>query len=688
MRRARIIAKLLFILFLINIAFAGIPYYTYIYNERSRPVPSLPGFEPELIISGETIKPNLSFSAPEDLFIDKSNGDIYVADTGNNRIVVIGKDYKLKEIIDGFINNGKKDLFKAPTGLFVTRDGRLYIADSKNSRIVVLNKDRSLYMIIGKPVGDVIKVNFEYIPKKVAVDNLGRVYVVAENVVEGLIQFSPKGNFERFFGSNRVEVNPIELFWRRVLTRKQRSQLMLFIPIEYRNVTVDKDGFIYGCVRAWYDQIKRLNALGDNIIKQEGRTGNMYGDLYFGFTVRGEIADIAIDDSENLYVLDGRVGRFFVYNNLGDFLFVSGDIGNQKGTFQFPAAIDLYDGKVFVLDENKGTITVFKPTYFGSLVLKANSFYVDGYYGKAAEVWKDVVKMDANYDLAYIGLGKNFLHEEKYKEAMVNFRLGFYPEGYSKALRGFRIEYMRRNFSKIMNLFILFLLIIYLVKRFLGRKIAFYYRNYVQKHPLFDTVMFVFYVILHPFDGFYELKRRKESFKASLILLIFIILAFIIRRIMTAFHFNPYRPEELNIFLEIGRVLLPILAWVTINWAVTTIMDGKAKMREIFIMTVYSLFPLVLIYLPQTLLSYVFTLEEAAFYYFFDTIGSIWALWILFAGMMELQEYSLSKVFGTSLITIVGIIFAMFIGMVFFATFQQFVRFIYMVYLEIKYMIG
>jgi uncharacterized protein YaiL (DUF2058 family) len=52
----------------------------------------------------------------------------------------------------------------------------------------------------------------------------------------------------------------------------------------------------------------------------------MYGDLYFGFTVRGEIVDIAVDDSENLYVLDGRVGRVFVYNNLGDYLFVFGDI--------------------------------------------------------------------------------------------------------------------------------------------------------------------------------------------------------------------------------------------------------------------------------------------------------------------------------------------------------------------------
>jgi hypothetical protein len=55
---------------------------------------------------------------------------------------------------------------------------------------------------------------------------------------------------------------------------------------------------------------------------------------------------------------------------------------------------------------------------------------------------------------------------------------------------------------------------------------------------------------------------------------------------------------------------------------------------------------------------------------------------------MELQEYTLSKAIGTSLVTLGGIIFAMFIGMVFFATFQQFIRFVYTVYLEIKYMIG
>jgi len=689
MGNKRIILKLVIILILlVDISFGAIPYYTYIYSERRRPIPSLPGFEPERIVTGETIELKENFVSPQDLFIDKRNGDIYVADTGNNRIVILESDLKLKKIINEFDNESKKDTFKSPTGLFVTEDGKLYVADSGNGRIVILNPNGSLYQIVGKPVGDIIKEDFSYIPKKVAVDKLGRIYVVAENVVEGLIQFSASGAFERFFGSNRVEVNPVELFWKRVLTREQRSQLALFIPIEYRNVATDKDGFIYGCVRAWSDQVKRLNALGDNIIKQEGRTGNVYGDLYFGFTVRGEIVDIALDDADNLYVLDGRVGKIFIYNTLGDFLFVFGDIGNQIGTFQYPSAIEVFNGKVYVLDENKATITLFKPTSFGEMVLEANSFYVQGYYGKATEIWDKVAKMDANYDLAYIGLGKNFLHEEKYKEAMESFQLGFYPKGYSKALKGFRIEYMRENFSKIMNIFLGLIVFIYLTIKFAGKKIKEKFTGFVKRHELWDTILFVFYVIVHPFDGFYELRRKNNAFKASLILLPFIILSFLIKRVMTGFHFNPYRPEELNVILEIGRVLIPVLAWVIINWAVTTIMDGKAKTKDIFIMTVYSLFPLALLYIPQTLLSHVLTLDEAAFYYIISTIGVIWSLFVILAGMMELQEYTLNKVLGTSLLTIGGIIFAMFIGLVFFATFQQFTKFLYTIYLEIKYMVG
>lgn len=687
MRKEKLLFKIFIISFLlVNISFGAVPYYTYIYNERRRPVPSLPGFEPEEVITSEIIGLKDNFKAPQDFFIDKK-GNIYIADTGNNRIVILNSDFKVIKIIDGFNNKGVIDSFNAPTGLFVTDDGRIYIADSENGRIIILNSNGSLSRIIGKPVGEGIKIDFIYKPKKLAVDKLGRIYVVADNVVEGLIQFNPEGKFERFFGSNRVEVNPIDLLWRKILTRKQRQQLALFIPIEYRNVTTDKDGFIYGCVRAWYNQVKRLNALGDNIIKQEGRTGSVYGDLYFGFTVRGEIVDIALDSSDNLYVLDGRVGRIFVYNTLGDFLFVMGDIGNQKGQFQYPNAIAVFHNKIYVLDENKAVITVFRPTYFGELVLKANHYYVQGYYQKAAEVWKEVVKLDTNYDLAYIGLGKNFLHNENYESAMESFRLGFYPSGYSKALKGYRIEYMRKNFSKIMNLLFLFVIVTYLVVKLGGRKIKSWFIEKVSRREIIKTALFVFYIMIHPFDGFYELKRNKKALNSSFLLLLFIILSFLIRRIFTSFHFNPYRTEELNILLEIGRVIIPILAWVIINWAITTILDGKAKMHEIWYMTIYSLFPLALLYIPQTILSHVFTLEESAFYQIIETIGSIWTLFILFAGIIVMQDYTLSKALGTSLLTIAGIAFVMFIGIVFFATFQQFTRFIYTCYLEIKYMI-
>lgn len=687
MKKINLLLKIFIVLiFLVNVVFAGVPYYTYIYNERGRPVPSLPGFEPENVISSELIGIDPPLKAPEDLFIDK-NGDIYIADTGNNRIVILDGNFKLKRIIDSFLNNGKKDTFSKPTGLFISDKGLIYIADSEKGRIVVLRKDGGLYQIVGKPVGEGIKIDFVYKPKKLAVDKLGRIYVVAENVVEGLIQFSPEGEFERFFGSNRVEVNPVELFWKRVLTRRQRQQLALFIPIEYRNVTADKDGFIYGCVRAWYNQVKRLNALGDNIIKQEGRTGSVYGDLYFGFTVRGEIVDIALDESDNLYVLDGRVGRIFVYNTLGDFLFVIGDIGNQKGQFQYPCAIDVHNNKIYVLDENKEIITVFRPTHFGELVLRANHYYVEGYYQKAADIWKDVVKLDTNYDLAYIGLGKNYLHNEEYELAMKSFKLGFYPSGYSKALRGYRIEYMRKNFSKIMNSLFLLIVLFYIVVRIWGEKIRRFFREKIRSNEIIDTTLFVFHIMIHPFDGFYDLKRKRKTMQASFILLAFIILSFLIKRIYTSFHFNPYRPEDLNIITEISKVLVPLLAWVIINWAVTTILDGKAKMHEIWYMSIYALFPLALLYIPQTLLSHVFTYEESAFYQIIGTIGVLWSLGILIAGMIVMQDYTLSKTIGTSLLTLAGIVFVMFIGIVFFATFQQFIRFVYTCYLEIKYMI-
>ena len=70
------------------------------------------------------------------------SGEVYIADTGNNRIVVVDNSLtKFLRVIDSFERDGQTDTFKSPYGVCVSENGQLYIADTENRRIVVLEAD-------------------------------------------------------------------------------------------------------------------------------------------------------------------------------------------------------------------------------------------------------------------------------------------------------------------------------------------------------------------------------------------------------------------------------------------------------------------------------------------------------------------------------------------------------------------
>ena len=122
-------------------------------------------------LQAQTIEPKYitisgpRFANPVDLILSRDKSLLYVADLGNNDIKVL--DPKTLQTIDVI---GRGDL-NSPHDIALDSRGRLFVADTGNHRIVIFN----IYGIKGKVAG-IWDQGFNN-PKSVAVDGDGAVYV-------------------------------------------------------------------------------------------------------------------------------------------------------------------------------------------------------------------------------------------------------------------------------------------------------------------------------------------------------------------------------------------------------------------------------------------------------------------------------------------------------------------------------
>ena len=201
-----------------------------------------------------------------------------------------------------------------------------------------------------------------------------------------------------------------------------------------------------------------------------------------------------------------------------------------------------------------------------------------------------------------------------------------------------------------------------------------------------DSLKFAFYVIFHPFKGFWDLKHEKRgSMSAALTFLVLLIITYILRRQYTGFIFDENDPKELNVDFEIISVLLPFFLWATANWCITTLMDGEGSYRDIVIATAYALVPLILLNLPLVPFSRFIKMEEGAFYYFFASVSVLWTGALILAGASVTHQYTMTKTVFTSILSVVGMGLMIFIGLLVFSLLQQMISFVYTIYREIAF---
>jgi len=465
------IIKFICILFLFAVpGFAEPTNYTYNYDFWGEYVASPDAYRVSAYILGTSLGID-NFRDPQGLFIRENR--IYICDSGNDRILLVEVDksgnHTLVKTVTSVFINGVESHFKFPSDIFESRDGFLYIADTNNNRILKLDNNWNYVFSITRPDDESLDAFVEFQPLKLIVDFANRIFVQVRHVNKGLMEFDSRGNFNGYIGANKVAFSVIDYAWKLISTQAQRDRMMLFVPTEYNNLAIDGDGFIYVTnSTADVDPVRRLNAMGQDILIRNGYEDPI-GDWDFsdagGIVGPSRFIDVVAFDNDSYACFDRTRGRIFVYDFQGNLLYAFGGLGNREGCFTMPVALDRMGTTLYALDSRTAALTCFELTTYGAQINSALDEYKAGRYESSAKVWENVLKMNGNYDLAYIGIGRAALRQGDYKTAMKYFKLKHYRIGYGKAFRLYRKQLMEENLWKALLVLAILIIVPLAVKR-------------------------------------------------------------------------------------------------------------------------------------------------------------------------------------------------------------------------------
>jgi len=255
------------------------------------------------------------FSAPRGIDVDMK-GNVYVADTGNDRIQKFDSDGNYIATI-GTPGSGDGEIDE-PYDVAVGNDGKIYVAETVNNRIQVLNANGTFHSKIVSdnfPGGD---LNF---PWGVGVDKRGNVYFTRA-VSASFLKFDKHGNFLAEFdaGSNArgLEITPQGTIY---LGGFALGELRILSPEGDIIEILDSDEGLDFPIDVAIGQFNRLNVIGGSSsffqrVWQFDKSLNLLNEWGTGGTGDGEFMfaeGIAADQHGNIYVADtgnDRVQKF------------------------------------------------------------------------------------------------------------------------------------------------------------------------------------------------------------------------------------------------------------------------------------------------------------------------------------------------------------------------------------------
>lgn len=639
MKKIVILVLMLLVIPMFTVSANGVPYLTFTYSSTSdRFVYTQDAYVP---LSRIQAFEDLVLDDPRDIVIDDDDV-LFIADSGLG--VVIKYDLKTQE--KSVIG---ENILNEPTGVHVGTDGRVYVTDFDHKKAFQFEMSTSgvyeLKVTYERPVNSPFfddETTFD--PTKVVTDSAHNVYVLLAGNINGLAQFKNDGTFFGYFGGNKIPSS-----WQNTVTylffdEETRRDLFQIIPDPIYNVSVDQDGLILTTTKG-LDGYLKLNI-----------ANFVYNSSTWGFD---NVEDITVGPYETIFTVSSD-GYIVEYAPDGSVLFIfSGtDTSGIQGLFRGPTGIAV-DSKnnLYVVDNQTKALQIFMPTSFANLIHSAIELYQEGRYVESLEPWQQVLEQNTLFDLANQGLGDAYFAQQNYEEALYYYEIARDRNGYSDAFWEVRNDILLSS-----GTLIIVVLGIGAILLFAGKYIGvwtlaakpIHWVDKKTKHvTLIQQLKFPFYILKHPIDGHYGIKREHKGsyLSASLyyILFFFVYMFFIYQ---TNFLFNPVNAQQINFTEQIVSIFVPLLLFVVANYLVCSIRDGEGRFKDVYIATAYALLPAIIGLPIVTLISLGLSLNEA---FVFDTLLYITLFFTGFYMIFMIKEvhyYDMKHTISNLLITL------------------------------------
>ena len=700
---------------------ATVPYSTYTYSIDGEVLDSPDAYVPEQIVSSVSLglADGKGLKNPSDIEAD-GIGNIYITDKGNNRILVLNKYYEFKYEIVEFINqHGVKDSLNAPLSTFVVDDGDfkgLYVCDSLNSRLLIFEQETGEFIReIGKPESDLVDKDAGYSPVSCVVDKYGRIYVASSKTNEGIIVMTSAGDFINFIGAPKVTISALEALLQTFSS--SASDNLVFIPTTYNTLDLDKTTgeFVYATIMYGNNSVedmnkqeqqlttkgsdgspvRLLNANGTDIMNRNGffapsgevaikQDGVLTGPNAGAPKGPSQISDVASGPNGTWSIIDQKRSKIYTYDRDGNLLYIFGDRGSQLGNLTQATAITYQDTNIIVLDTTTGAFTVYRRTEYANLLDDAIKLQNLREYRQASEKWDEVLAKNNNFDTAYVEKGKALYRDGQYAEAQQYFKNAFDIENYATTYKELRKISMEKYFLLVIVGIIAVIWGIALVFKKAG-KINKAAATKAGPKTFAEELTYGFHLMFHPFDGFWDLKHEKRgSVRASIIFILATIVAFIYQSQGMGYYYNPQGTTS-SVFGQVFSVAIPFALLIIANWCFTTLFDGEGSLKDIFITSSYSLFPVPVLIIISTILTNFLVGTEGQITTMIVTIAYIWMGFLMIIGLQVTHDYSTGKNILTIIATIVGMVFIMFIAVLFTSLISKMTTLVSTIISEVSY---